>query len=99
MTKRDPMIHVRVPDELKATLEKSAKANGRSMNAEIVYRLEESVNPSTKMDLTLSGMDAPAPQKPFRDKQGNITVGLKVIDHPTKGHQIRVTHLNDVDPD
>lgn len=43
MTRRDPMIHVRVPDELKDKLGSLAKGSGRSMNAEIVHRLEESV--------------------------------------------------------
>lgn len=34
------MIHVRVTDELKSRLEASAKADGRSLNAEIVHLLD-----------------------------------------------------------
>lgn len=35
-------LGVRIPDELKAKIQDQAKANGRSMNAEIVQILEES---------------------------------------------------------
>lgn len=37
------MIHVRVTDELKSRLESAAQGSGRSMNAEISQRLEESL--------------------------------------------------------
>lgn len=36
------MLHVRVTDDLKSRLEQAAKSAGRSMNAEIVQRLEQS---------------------------------------------------------
>jgi hypothetical protein len=36
---------VRLPDGMRDAIAASAKANGRSMNAEIVYRLEESLKP------------------------------------------------------
>lgn len=35
---------VRIPDDLKEQIQAKAKANGRSMNAEIVHILEESVS-------------------------------------------------------
>ncbi|MFD1244783.1 Arc family DNA-binding protein [Paralysiella testudinis] len=35
---------VRMPADLKNTLETKAKANGRSLNAEVVDRLEESIS-------------------------------------------------------
>lgn len=37
-------IHVRMPDELKQALEKEAKINGRSLNSEVVNRLEKSLD-------------------------------------------------------
>ncbi|MBS1065914.1 Arc family DNA-binding protein [Gluconobacter kondonii] len=37
------MLHVRVSDDLKSRLERAAKESGRSMNAEIVQRLEASL--------------------------------------------------------
>lgn len=42
--RRVPMIHVRVPDALKDKLGSLAKENGRSMTAEIVQRLEASLD-------------------------------------------------------
>lgn len=41
MKSEDPHFRLRVPGELKARVETAAKANNRSMNAEIVARLEE----------------------------------------------------------
>lgn len=46
MARRDPMIHLRVSEELKDSLEREAKANGRSLNSEVVTRIESSFNPS-----------------------------------------------------
>lgn len=40
MARGDPLLHVRVSEELKERLEKAAKEAGRSMNAEIIQRLE-----------------------------------------------------------
>ncbi|WP_336763510.1 Arc family DNA-binding protein [Asaia sp. VD9] len=39
MARGDPMIHVRVTDELKSQLEETAREAGRSINAEVVHRL------------------------------------------------------------
>lgn len=44
MSRSDPQIKLRVSAELKAELEAKAKSNGRSLNAELVDRLEESVS-------------------------------------------------------
>lgn len=38
----DPMMRVRLPAPLKARIEEAARAGGRSMNSEIVQRLEYS---------------------------------------------------------
>lgn len=40
-TQTDPQFKLRYPADLKARIEKSAKSNNRSMNAEIVAALEE----------------------------------------------------------
>lgn len=42
MAKEDPYFRLRVPEELKAQIEKSAAANNRSMTSEIISRLERS---------------------------------------------------------
>jgi len=48
MARSDPQMNIRLPEELKAAIEQAAKANGRSMNAEIVSRLEQSFAVSDK---------------------------------------------------
>ncbi|PHM39303.1 Rha family transcriptional regulator [Xenorhabdus mauleonii] len=41
MSREDPQLRVRIPAELKETLEQKAKENKRTLTAEIVDRLEE----------------------------------------------------------
>ena len=43
MARTDPQFNVRMPADLKEKIEEAAKENGRSMNAEIVYRLHRSI--------------------------------------------------------
>lgn len=43
MARTDPQINIKIPAELKSRLEQAAKQNSRSMNAEIVHRLEASL--------------------------------------------------------
>lgn len=44
MARTDPQINIRVPAELKKKLELLAIENSRSLNAEVVTRLESSLN-------------------------------------------------------
>jgi hypothetical protein len=39
MARSDPQVNLRIPAELKADVDAAAEASGRSMNAEVVYRL------------------------------------------------------------
>lgn len=39
MSREDPQLRIRLPAELKEKVENSAKVNNRSMNAEIIFRL------------------------------------------------------------
>lgn len=41
MARTDPQFNVRMPVALKQVIETSAKKNGRSINAEIVYRIQQ----------------------------------------------------------
>lgn len=43
MARTDPQINIRVPAKLKKELELLAIQNGRSLNAEVVLRLENSI--------------------------------------------------------
>ncbi len=55
MARTDPQINIRVPAELKKKLELLAVENSRSLNAEVVTRLEQSLceNTSTHQTATL----------------------------------------------
>ncbi|HIQ36211.1 MAG TPA: Arc family DNA-binding protein [Acinetobacter venetianus] len=43
MSRADPQINIRVPIELKKEIEHAAIENSRSLNAEVVHRLQESL--------------------------------------------------------
>ena len=45
MTRETPQYPLRMPDELREQVERAAKENGRSLNAEICERLRESLSP------------------------------------------------------
>ena len=47
MARTDPQINIRVPAELKKKLELLAVENSRSLNAEVVTRLEQSLSGNT----------------------------------------------------
>ncbi|QZA80849.1 Arc family DNA-binding protein [Deefgea piscis] len=49
MTREDPQFKLRVPAELREDIEVAAKANNRSMNAEIVARLQSTFNSEAKV--------------------------------------------------
>lgn len=55
MSREDPQLRIRLPIELKEKIEASSKENNRSMNAEIVHRLEASLS---KEDLNLDGLES-----------------------------------------
>ena len=42
MARGEPQINLRVPESLKAALDAAVASGGRSLNAEVVYRLEQS---------------------------------------------------------
>lgn len=57
-------MKLRMPPELRDQVEESAKANGRSMNAEIVHRLEQSFA-DQQQDGTVPAADVRALQEKF----------------------------------
>jgi hypothetical protein len=50
VAKDDPHFRLRLPAKLKASLEREAKRNNRSINAEIVFRLETLAEVDSEMD-------------------------------------------------
>lgn len=43
MARTDPQVNLRIPAELKVEIQEAAIENGRSLNAEIVARLQDSL--------------------------------------------------------
>lgn len=58
MSREDPQLRIRLPIELKEKVEESAKSNNRSMNAEIVSRLETTFLSEVQEDEVISAQDA-----------------------------------------
>lgn len=58
MSREDPQLRIRLPLELKEKIEETAKTNNRSMNAEIVHRLDSSFLNEIQEDDVISAHDA-----------------------------------------
>ena len=53
MSREDPQLKIRLPLELKEKITQSAADHGRSINSEVVTRLEESFEPEVRVSETL----------------------------------------------
>ncbi|AWS96461.1 Arc family DNA-binding protein [Citrobacter freundii] len=58
MSREDPQLRIRLPIELKEKIEEAAKSNNRSMNAEIVQRLDASFLSEMPVDELVSAEEA-----------------------------------------
>lgn len=65
MAREDPQLKLRLPVELKARIEAAASTSGRSINAEIVQRLEASFPAA-------SSFGSPAQMGEYRDLAGRL---------------------------
>lgn len=72
MSREDPQLRIRLPAELKQKIEDSSKANGRSMNAEIVKRLDTSFLSEIPGDEVISASEALQIASVARDEISNI---------------------------
>lgn len=72
MSRDDPQLRIRLPIELKEKIEVSAKENNRSMNAEIVQRLERTYLAELSDDEVLSAQDVIKIVASAKDELSNI---------------------------
>ncbi|MCM7400276.1 Arc family DNA-binding protein [Enterobacter hormaechei] len=72
MSREDPQLRIRLPIELKEKIEVSAKENNRSMNAEIVQRLERTYLAELSDDEVLSAQDVIKIVASAKDELSNI---------------------------
>lgn len=64
MSREDPQMKIRLPADLKDHIEAAAKESGRSMNAEIVARLQDSFTPISNIFINdVTGVTALASTK------------------------------------
>ncbi|HBC2942252.1 TPA: Arc family DNA-binding protein, partial [Escherichia coli O146] len=72
MSREDPQLRIRLPIEVKEKIEISAKANKRSMNAEIVQRLDTSFLKDIHEDDVISAYEAKIIANNARHEISNI---------------------------
>ncbi|WFQ80290.1 Arc family DNA-binding protein [Xenorhabdus sp. SF857] len=72
MSREDPQLRIRLPIELKEKIEETAKANSRSMNAEIVQRLDVSFLNEPPTEELISAKDAVHIASKAREKLSGV---------------------------
>lgn len=77
MSRADPQINIRVPIELKKEIEHAAINNSRSINAEVVLRLQESFKANKLDKSTLSTEEL---LEELTKRFGGLEIILKKLD-------------------
>ncbi|HGH4631503.1 Arc family DNA-binding protein [Enterobacter kobei] len=72
MSREDPQLRIRLPVELKDKIDDAAKSNNRSMNAEIVQRLDASFLNEMQEDEVVSAHEALRLANNAKDELSNI---------------------------
>lgn len=72
MSREDPQLRIRLPIELKEKIEDVSKVNARSMNAEIVQRLEASFLAEISEDDVISAEEALKIADNAKDEISNV---------------------------
>ncbi|HBM7598581.1 TPA: Arc family DNA-binding protein [Enterobacter asburiae] len=102
MSREDPQLRIRLPVELKEKIEDSAKANNRSMNAEIVQRLDGSFLAEVSDDEVISAEEAIQIVSKARDELSAIIFKRTFSEINKKvriGHTTFHIHLYDLELD
>lgn len=102
MSREDPQLRIRLPIELKEKVEESAKSNGRSMNAEIIQRLEVSFLGEIQEDEVISAKDALNIAILAKDELSNTIYRRTFAEINKKirmGHKTFCIDLNDLELD
>lgn len=102
MSREDPQLRIRLPIELKEKIEYFAKENNRSMNAEIVSRLEATFLREVKEDEVISAQDAIRIVNKAKDELSGIIFKRTFAEINRKiriGHTTFHVDLDDLDLD
>jgi hypothetical protein len=83
MAREDPTIYMRIPAELKERLDSASKAAGRSLTAEVVARLTDSLNGPVARDLTFPEIVAALTKAHEHTlDNGGVTITVEVTANP-----------------
>ncbi|HFI1947925.1 TPA: Arc family DNA-binding protein [Yersinia enterocolitica] len=102
MSREDPQLRIRLPIELKEKIEDSAKENNRSMNAEIVQRLDASYLSEIPEDDVISAQDALQIATNAKETLSNLIFMRTFAEINKKvriGHKNFCINLNDLELD
>jgi predicted DNA-binding protein len=102
MSREDPQLRIRLPAELKQKIEDFSKANGRSMNAEIVKRLEASFLGEIPEDEVISASQALQIASIAKDEISNIIFKrtfAEINEKARMGHRNFCISFNDLELD
>ncbi|HAT7704158.1 Arc family DNA-binding protein [Enterobacter hormaechei] len=102
MSREDPQLRIRLPIELKEKIEEASRANNRSMNAEIVRRLDSSFLAEVSDDEVLSVEEAIQIVSKARDELSAIIFKRTFSEINKKvriGHTTFHIHLDDLELD
>ncbi|MBT0366187.1 Arc family DNA-binding protein [Morganella morganii subsp. morganii] len=100
MSREDPQLRIRLPVELKEKIEETAKANSRSMNAEIVQRLDASFLHDLPEDKLISAKEALGIISKAKDELANVIFKRTFAELNRRvriGHKIFYVEVNDLD--
>ncbi len=102
MSREDPQLRIRLPIELKEKIEEASRANNRSMNAEIVQRLDSTFLVEVSDDKVLSVEEAIQIVSKARDELSAIIFKRTFSEINKKvriGHTTFHIHLDDLELD
>ena len=100
MSREDPQLRIRLPIELKEKIEVTAKNNARSMNSEIVQRLEASFVSEIPADNQISAKEAIAIIQKAKEELSRIIFKRTFAEISKKlklGHSHFNVELSDLD--
>ncbi|MGY5366580.1 Arc family DNA-binding protein [Enterobacter oligotrophicus] len=86
-------LGVRIPDDLKEKIQAQAKANGRSMNAEIVFILEEAMSDNDRSDDDLREQLIDAYEQKIKSMEDYIKMQKQAFELATEQISLLKTHI------
>jgi len=99
MARDDPHFRLRIPEEMKQQIEVAAAENRRSINAEIIHRLQTTLEKDAYEASQNAFEDVLGPSKPinerFTDRKADIRIELDTNGIPVSAQEAMM-HLNNL---